>query len=306
MFLKRFVKYAENLFYLTIIRTCSFIFRFSSKSGIYRIARKIAFLMFIFDGRHRRTALEGLSHAFKGSLDRRQVKALALESFRSMVKSGAEMGFFVGKPGSIRESVVIEGEENLRAALARGKGVILVSAHFGNFPLLIARLSIEGYPTSVIMRPLKTRGIENIFLPETCRLGVTPIYSIPRAACVAQTLKTLRRNGIVFIPVDQNFGSGGIYVDFFGRKAATATGPIVFAERTGAAIVPCFIIRNNDNNHTLRIEPQIPLQRSEDYQAYLHDSLQRITSIIEDYIRRYPQDWTWIHRRWKSRPKAQY
>lgn len=302
---KTITKYFSNLFYLILAKAFVFIFRRSSKRAVYRFARKVAFVWFLTDKRHREAALSGLSYAFNGSMTKKQVRELALESFRSMSKSAAEMGYFLGKPGQVRESVRIEGAEHLREGLAAGKGVILVSAHFGNFVLLLARLCLEGYKTSVVMRPLKNREIEKIFLPEARRIGLTPIYSIPRQACVQEALKTLRRNEILFIPVDQNFGTGGIYVDFFNRKAATATGPIVFAERTGAAIVPCFIIRNPDDTHTIKIEPVVKLDRGADYQEYLHAALQKITGIIERFIRAYPQEWTWIHRRWKSRPVAE-
>ena len=303
--IKRISRSFSQFLYLVLAKVCVFIFRRSSRRGMYRFARKIAFLWFVLDKRHRRTAISGLSYAFNGSVTKKQVNKLARESFCSMAKSAAEMGYFLGRPGQVRESVRIEGAENLTEALAAGKGVILVSAHFGNFVLLLARLCLDGYKTSVVMRPLKNRQIEKIFLPEARRVGLTPIYSIPRQACVQEALKTLRRNEMLFIPVDQNFGTGGIYVDFFNRKAATATGPVVFAERTGAAIVPCFIIRHPDDTHTIKIEPILKLERGEDYQAHLHTTLQKITAIIERYIREYPQEWTWIHRRWKSRPAVE-
>lgn len=303
--LKTISKSLSHFFYLVLAKIFVFVFRRSSKRGVYKFARKIAFLWFLIDKRHREAALSGLSYAFNGSMTKKQVRELALESFRSMSKSAAEMGYFLGKPGQVRESVRIEGVCNLQEGLAAGKGVILVSAHFGNFVLLLARLCLEGYKTHVVMRPLKNREIEKIFLPEARRIGLTPIYSIPRQACVQEALKALRRNEILFIPVDQNFGTGGIYVDFFNRKAATATGPVVFAERTGAAIVPCFIIRNPDDTHTIRIEPVLKLDRGADHQEYLHTALQKITGIIEGFIRAYPQEWTWIHRRWKSRPAAE-
>jgi Kdo2-lipid IVA lauroyltransferase/acyltransferase len=303
MALKKDFKYLEHSFYLLAIKCCSFLFRNSTRKGMYRWAGALGALLYAVDGKHREAAISGLTQAFNGSKSKKEVKALTAQCFTAMAKSGGEMVFYLGKPDQVRESVRIEGVEHLREGLAKGKGVVLVSAHFGNFVLMLARLCLEGYRMHVIMRPLKDKRIEDIFMPEARRLGLNPIYSLPRPACVQQALKALRKNETVFIPVDQNFGTGGVYVDFFNRKAATAPGAVVFAERTGAAIVPCFIIRNPDDSHTIRFEPAIEPERAGEREECVRVTLQRITALIERYIREYPQEWTWIHRRWKSRPK---
>jgi KDO2-lipid IV(A) lauroyltransferase len=108
---------------------------------------------------------------------------------------------------------------------------------------------------------------------------------------------------LLFIPIDQNFGSGGgVYVNFFGHKAATAIGPAVFALRTGAPILPMFIIRQDDATHKIIIEPPIKVESQDDENETVTAVMAKITSVIEQYIRRYPQEWAWMHRRWKSRP----
>jgi KDO2-lipid IV(A) lauroyltransferase len=178
--------------------------------------------------------------------------------------------------------------------------VILVSAHFGNFPLMLARLAAEGYKVSGIMRFMRDERAEKVFLNKRNAMGIKTIYSQPREACVNNTIRALRDNEIVFIPLDQNFGTAGVFVDFFGRKAATATGPVIFAQRTQAAIMPCFVVRQPDDSHTIVFEPQMPLEEGKDTDETIRLNIQRITNIIESYIRRYPQQWGWIHRRWKS------
>jgi Kdo2-lipid IVA lauroyltransferase/acyltransferase len=303
MLLRQFSKSIEKVFHRFIVQICSFIFRSATKKGMYRAAYVVGLLLFVIARRQRKTATSGFLHAYNGSMSPAEIKRLTRECFTSMAKSAAEMAFFVGKPGQIRESVRIEGIAHLRQGLSRGKGVVLVSAHFGNFPLMLGRLALEGYRASVIMRPLKNQGIERMFLPEARRLGVTPIYSIPRPECVKKSLQTLRDNGILFIPVDQNFGTGGVYVDFFNRKAATAIGSVVLAQRTGAAIIPCFIIRQPDDSHTIKIEPIFELEQMDSRDECVHSALQKITGIVEKYVRLYPQEWAWIHKRWKSRPK---
>ena len=136
------------------------------------------------------------------------------------------------------------------------------------------------------------------------KFKVKTIYSQPRKECVDLTIRALRNNEVVFIPIDQNFGTAGVFVDFFGQKAATATGPVVFAERTKAGILPCFIIRQADNTHKIICEPAIELVEGRDSQETIALNIQKLTNIIEAYIRKYPAEWGWIHRRWKSRPNS--
>jgi len=119
---------------------------------------------------------------------------------------------------------------------------------------------------------------------------------------VNNTIAALRNNELVFIPIDQNFGTGGVFVNFFARKAATATGPVILAQRTGAAIIPCFIIREPDDKHKIIFEAELELLEGKDPQEAILINIQRLTDIIESYIRRYPAEWGWIHRRWKSKP----
>lgn len=144
--------------------------------------------------------------------------------------------------------------------------------------------------------------IEKVFLEKRKRLGIKTIYSQPRNTCVNNTISSLRDNEIVFIPIDQNFGTGGVFVNFFGRRAATATGPVVLAQRTKAALVPCFIVRQDEDTHRIIFEKPLELLEGKDTEETIMINIQRLTDIIESYIRKYPAEWSWVHRRWKSKP----
>ena len=116
-----------------------------------------------------------------------------------------------------------------------------------------------------------------------------------------KSLRVLRRNGLLFIPIDQNFGGeGGVFVDFFGRKAATAPGPAVFSSRTGAPILPMFIVREGDDNHKIIIEKPVVLENVGDDKESVRHNMSKVTAIVEKYIRKYPHEWAWMHRRWKT------
>lgn len=287
----------------TILKICSLIIRRISQKFLYIFARKIGYSCYFVLNRHRRVAFDGLSQAFGKGKTSRQIKQIARDCFISMAKSGAELLFAINRPSFVRNNFKIIDRENIDRALSKGRGVILVSAHFGNFPMILVRLSLEGYKSSVIMRPMKDQRVEELFEADRARLDIETIYSIPRKTCVETAIHSLRNNRLLFIPLDQNFGTGGVYVDFFGRKAATATGPVVLARRTGAVILPCFIIRQKDDSHKIIFEPALDMKRGSNSKETTVINIQRITDAIESYIRKYPEQWSWIHRRWKSRPK---
>ena len=278
---------------------CSLIIKVLPWSWLYGFANFIAGIGFRVAGKQRRIAMESLAVAFRDELTEAERSQIARQCFEFMAKSAVELLYLMDKPWVLRSRVRIEGGEHLEEALAKKQGVILVSAHFGNFPLLLGRLSIEGYTAGGIMRPMRDSRVERFFFKKRQRLGVKTIYSQPRQTCVDETIKALRNNELVFIPIDQNFGTCGVFFDFFGTKAATATGPAVLAMRTGAAVLPCFIVRQPDNTHVLFFEPAMSVGRGRESVV---ETIQKLTSIIERYIRTYPAEWGWIHRRWKSRP----
>jgi len=280
----------------------SLIIKVIPQSAIYCFAENLAVLGYIIARKQREIALESLTIAFGKEKSEAQIKQIAKDCFIFMAKAGLELLLFMDRPALLKKRIEFVGRENLDAALAKGKGVILVSAHFGNFPLMLVKLSLEDYQTAGIMRYMRDERVEKIFVAKRSRMGIKTIYSQPRKVCVEESIRTLRNNDLLFVPIDQNFGSGGVFVDFFGRQAATATGPVVLALRTDAVILPCFIVRQKDDRHKIIFEPALNLERVGDYQETVIRNIQKLTNIIEFYIRKYPAEWGWIHRRWKSRP----
>jgi len=284
------------------LNICSLIVKIIPTGYLYVFARNIAGLAYIFAVKQRKIALDSLSIAFGKEKSRQEIKSIAKDCFVYMAKSAVELMSFFDQPLVLKHRVEICGRQNLDKVLAAGRGAILVSAHFGNFPLLLARLAQEGYKAGGIMRPMRDAKVEEIFVKKREKFGVRTIYSQPRNECVNNTIAALRNNELVFIPLDQNFGTGGVFVNFFGEKAATATGPVVLAQRTNAALIPCFILRQPDDRHKIVFEAELELIAGKDPQDTVLVNIQRLTEIIESYIRKYPAEWGWIHRRWKSKP----
>lgn len=299
---KKLRKNTGRLFGWVALNICLFIIKFLPRRCVYSFAETMASIGFIVARKHRTIALESLSIAFGSNKTEREIKQIAKDCFTYLAKSAIELFFLMERPALLRKRVTIIGKHNLDAALSKGKGVILVSAHFGNFPLMLGKFCLEGYKTGAIMRHMRDTRVEKTFVKKRAKFSLKTIYSQPRKECVEETIKSLRNNELVFIPLDQNFGTAGVFVDFFGKKAATATGPIILAQRTGASLLPCFMVRQQDDTHTIICEPALELQAGKSAPDTIKTYVQKLTNIIEVYIRKYPAEWGWIHRRWKSRP----
>jgi KDO2-lipid IV(A) lauroyltransferase len=287
------------------IGLCDAAARIVPLSFLYGFARFLAFFGYRFAGRHRAIALESLARAFGTEKTPQETEAIARECFYSMAGTAVEFFMFMKHPERIRRFVTVSGVGNLEKALSAGRGVVAVSAHFGSFPLLLSRLAQEGYRVHSILRHMRDANLDRLFEDKRHRMNVGSVYTQPRQECVNQSLKVLRRNEILFVQLDQNFGTGGIFVDFFGAKAATATGPIIFSLRTGAPLVPMFIHRIEGPRHQIEILPPIEIDTARDKEEAIFDVVQELTHIIERYIRLYPHEWGWIHKRWKARPKEE-
>ncbi len=260
-------------------------------------------IAFIFTVRQKRIARESLEIAFSHQKSPEEIEGIIKKCFYSFGRGMIEMFYYTSHLQEVSRKVSIEGEHYLKEAQQEGKGVIAVTAHFGNFPLMMLYFVSQGYKANAIIRPARDKHLEEYLLRKRTESGLNTVYALPRNKCVEESLKVLRDNELLFIPLDQNFGSaGGVFVDFFGQKAATATGPVVFARRTKAPIIPMFIVRDGVDRHKIIIEPPIKLEEKETDQETLQVNTTKITNLIEQYIRRYPHEWGWMHRRWKSRP----
>ena len=257
---------------------------------------------FCFIVKQRRLARESLEIAFGREKTASEIQSIIRRCFYNFGQGMMEMLYFMAHPKEIAQFVSVEGQEHLDQAVKQGRGVIAVTAHFGNFPLMMLYFAHQGYPTNAIIRPTRDKKLEKYLFRKRHKHGIKTVYAIPRKECVVNSIKALKNNEVLFIALDQNFGSdGGVFVDFFGQKAATAPGPVIFAKRTDAVILPMFIVRQSDHRHKIIIEPPFSLEMTGEEDQDIQINIGRITTLIEHYIRRYPYEWGWMHRRWKSK-----
>jgi KDO2-lipid IV(A) lauroyltransferase len=246
----------------------------------------------------RSLALNSLKQAFPQKSSE-QNAAVARRCFRNMAINYCEMIHFLKYPQRLVE-VEIEGRQHLEQALSRQTGVVGLTAHLGLFTLMHYKLAQEGFPVSVVTRPMRNKDANDFFAAIRDRIGIESIYSLPARAAVQHVLQSLRKNRLVIIQMDQFAKKGGVTVDFFGYPANTPSGPVVFAQRTGAVILPMMIIRTRDGKHVIKIEPPYEMPPAQNKREDTQRHVQLLTKRIEKWICTYPDQWGWIHNRWNT------
>lgn len=250
--------------------------------AIYRASRK-----------HRERALSNLRLVFP-EMTAEAREGLARETFEHFGRVTADFLVSEGRTRAEYDSqTVIEGREHLDQALAQGKGIILITGHFGNWERIGAWLSLHDYPVTVVQRDTRSTRLNQMVqsLRESPGTRV-----IGRGDAARPLLQRLRQNQLIGILPDQN--SDEIYVPFFGKPAGTVLGPGVLAERTGAPVLPCWCVREGFGRYRMIFEA--PLEPEPGYDVKGEGYIRAINAALERIIRRHPEQWLWFHDRWKN------
>jgi len=255
------------------------------------------------DARHVRIASENLHCAFPG-WDAARVDHTArgvYAHFGGMLFDILWLG--LRPKETMLDGAKLIGREHVDAAYAAGKGILFVTAHFGNWELHAAHHSLVSRSIGVVARPLDNPLLDARLVAFRSRGGNTVIY---KRQALGRVLKMIRAGEGVAILIDQNVqASDGIFVDFFGRPAATTTVAAAVAVKTGCALIPVRSILHADGRYSLIYEPPVTWSASGDRQADIAAITQSLTTRIETWIREYPDQWLWLHRRWKTRPPGE-
>ena len=265
--------------------------------------RILGLIFYYLDKRHRLIALTNLTAAFGPERTSAELKRTARESFIHFGEFLAEINKFPRlKEEKKSKLFLVEGEENLLEALSKEKGVLLFSAHYGNWEIAPYILTKKG-KMSVVARPLDNKRLEAQLLKLRESLGTKVIY---KHQATKQILQSLRENRMIALLIDQNvLKSQAVFVDFFGKKAATTPSLAAFFLRTRAPLLPVFCYPTSSHTYQLKIFPPLKISLEEDYDRDILKITQICTMIIEDQIRKNPSYWLWFHNRWKTRPEGE-
>jgi len=260
-------------------------------------------LIYHIDRKHRQIALSNLNTAFGSRLSEKKQKRIAKASFRHFGKVFADI-VKVGhmKQDRVLKSISIDGAEHLKKAMLKGKGVLIFSAHLGNWEMATAPVSQIG-KVNVIARPLDNRLLEKELLQIRKKFGANIIYKQQAARSI---LRALKDNEMVAILIDQNVvRSQAVFVDFFGKPAATTPSLAAFFLKTGAPLVPVFCCPVQSGKYHLKILPPLKIIMTGDEKQDVLKITQLCTKIIQNQIQENPKVWLWFHDRWKTRPEGE-
>jgi KDO2-lipid IV(A) lauroyltransferase len=252
---------------------------------------------YLFDRSHRRLAISNLRAAFplRSEAECDAIARGMFEHFGRLLT--VLLKFSTMPPERMLALVEFEGEERVRAAHALGRGVLLYTGHFGFWEINALVHALEIQPMAVLARPLDNPLLHHLLESARRRTGNTVIY---RRGAIRRVLRALADNQAVAILIDQHIqSSDAVYVDFFNRPAATTSALAALALRTGAPVVPVFALPQPGGRFRMVYEHAVEPPNSDDPEA-LRAFTQRCSDVLEMYVRRYPDLWLWMHRRWRE------
>ena len=202
----------------------------------------------------------------------------------------------------LERNVRMDGREHIDAVLAAGRGAVFMSGHFGNFEIMLPRAAVAGYPVHGIVKPQSNQLIDAFYNRIRAREGVGLIRT---GGAFQGALDVLSGGGFVGLLGDQDAGSKGQFVEFLGRPASVNRGPARMAVKAGCPIVMVFVSRQPDGSHVLRVEPPLEIDPAWDEEEAVVRLTELHTARLEAAVRAEPDQYYWIHRRWKTRPEAE-
>jgi KDO2-lipid IV(A) lauroyltransferase len=255
-------------------------------------------------GSNRSVAMRNLVIAFP-ELDLNARRAILLYTYRNFGRMGAEwVHFFQLNRTNIERYVTYAGRQNWEEAtrISNGRGILILTGHFGNFELLSGAHSIYGNRVAIIQRPNRNPLLDAAVTARRVRFGN---LAVARKGAGMEVVRLLRKDWMVAVPLDLDTRNG-VFVDFFSLKASTSDALARIAMASGAPVLPAFMVREGTSTrHKIEFLPMIETVKTRDRAQSVRDNTERYTATIEAMIRRYPDHWNWVHRRWKTRPPGE-
>jgi KDO2-lipid IV(A) lauroyltransferase len=282
------------------------IIRILPRTWAFAISDFLARVAFTLFRGFRKRSLQNLEIAFSDGIDPAEGRRIVHRSLRSFFRACIEAGIALDSGAeALRDAIPVSGRDHLDAAIAKGRGVILLSAHLGNFFLIGTRLAVEGYSIHVLVNQPEDSHLARLMDDYRLQVRQKTIHARPRREALRTLHQVLRRNEVAVVIADEYRKGNGIRVPLFGRMVLARRGPATLASRTGAAIVPVYMLREADDGLRLVIEPELELARNGKGPADIRENTFRITRWLERTVRAHPEQWNWMNIRWwENEPDA--
>ncbi len=290
----------SDYFLYLIVRFIGFILRLMPINFSLWLGRRIGDLTYYFKRDRRKLALINLKAALGSNYTSKELKLIAKKTFQNLGQTLVEIINFPRIDiNYLNKYVTFENLNYIDRALEKGKGVVHLTAHFGNWELSSFAASLKGYPIKVFAREQKYLRL-NQLLNQYRELSGCRV--IRKGMALRELIRALHNNEIIGMLGDQNAGATGVQINFFNRLASTATGAIAMALKTKAALLPSFIIRERNIYHRIIVETPLKLEDTGNTNLDIKKGLEKFNILLEKYIVKNPEQWLWLHKRWKKTP----
>lgn len=237
--------------------------------------------------------------ALGAELSDNEIDQVARRTLRNFFRACVEIGAaVVASDARLKAEIPLVGRKHLDAALAKGKGVLLLSAHLGNFFLVGCRIAIEGQPAFVLVNQPRDGRFAELMDDYRRQVRQKTIHARPRYQALRELTDLLRRNQVAVVIADEYRRGSGIEVPLFGKRVIARRGVVSLALRTGAAVVPACMVRQADDSLRLVIEPELEFDRNARNAEAIRENTMRMTRWLERTVRSYPEQWNWMNIHW--------
>jgi len=261
--------------------------------------KALMILFYQFSEKNRLIVLYNLARAFPEK-DIPEITKIARDCYKNLGIVAAEFFDILSMTKeNLSDWIEFEGRDVYRKAHEQNKGILFFTGHFGNWEIAAAAFALLCQPVNIVYRSLDNSLLRDIVDRVRSHTGNK---LIPKGGAARKIIPLLSRNENIGILVDQNVSwREGVFVDFFGRPASTTTGLAALALQTGAPVLPGFIFRMENGKYRFIIGPEVEISRTGDYERDILENTQKFTTIVENYVRAYPEQWFWLHQRWKTK-----
>jgi len=301
MTFRKIFKRIKNDIVYVFIRFIIGFFRMLPRGAALTIGSVLGRIIPYFAGKEVRLAERHLTIAFGNEKSEGEIHRLAHETFLQMALNFVDaVRLKIMSPDEVKRLCVPHNIDRLWEALDKGYGVICLTSHTGCWEFLGVYLAVIGVPISAVARRLYDHRLEKMLVETRTDRGMN---NISRGRNTREIIRTLKKGNLLAILIDQDTKVKGIFVDFFGRPAHTATSPALLSYKYKSPILPIFTYRDSKHRHHICFGEPVTIEPTGDSEKDIIEITARCSKETENFIREHPEQWVWLHRRWKTKPK---
>ncbi len=296
------IKHVQRQFMMTMLKFVQWAFGFFPRWMMRSLLCFLFFIAYFFLKDLRRVGLRNFQAVYAHEKTQRELERMTKVSIKNIGYTMMDMLYFVDRPKESTRIVTISGEAHLKNALQLGRGVIGITAHLGNFPLMFFALIERGYRVNVIIRPMRDEKFGAFMHKESAKWNIKMIELYPQKEFLKKSFQALKQNELLFILLDEVAPKNtGVRVPFLGREVERATGPMMFYDRFKSPIVPMFIVKNDQGHFEIMIKEPVEVFESPDQHSAHVENISRMTKVIEEVVSAYPLQWGgWLNKKWNE------